>query len=611
MASFKKTIALIINMILIIPTSAFAQSKNIYWGDTHTHSSYSFDAFLSKNISVDPDQAYKFAKGQPVLHPLHKARVQLQRPLDFLVVADHAEGLGIMETLYYNKEGFVEGKDVATLRAAIDNDNATSFFKRILPQIFPSGNFGEVDPVELGDLKAITEHAWHKISDAADRHYQPGKFTTFIGWEWSAYEQGGNLHRVVFSPINATQAKSFLPYGADQSNNPKDLWLFLNDLYKEQGFDFVSIPHNSNVSKNYMFPESISGSNADVNSYVKLRQRWEPVVEITQYKGDSETHPTLSPNDEFADFSPFPFYISEVNPKPYSAKKGEYVRSALLSGLTINNKVGTNPYQFGVIGSTDSHTGLSTAEETEFAGKMAMDGIPESKEMMFSEDSFNGWDMSAAGMAAVWAENNDRESIFNAFQRREVYATTGPRITLQVFAGWDFSLDDLNQDELAELGYSKGVPMGAVLQKNKFDKPLSLLIIADKDPLNANLDRVQVIKGWLDKSGKQHEKIFNIAWSGNRALDTEGKITAIGNTVDMDTGKVKNTIGSASFRTVWHDPDFDEIEDAFYYIRVLQIPTVHHSYLDGLALGKKEIVGQPKTIQERAYSSPIWYYGNR
>jgi len=604
-------VIIVINIIFLIYNNAFAQSKNLYWGDTHTHSSYSFDAFLSKNISVDPDKAYKFAKGQPILHPLHRARVQLKRPLDFLVVADHAEGLGIMETLYYNREGFVEGKDVSTLRSAIDNDDATSFFKRILPQIFPSGNFGEVDPVELGDLKAVTEHAWHKIADAADRHYQPGIFTTFIGWEWSAYEQGGNLHRVVFSPMNAIQAKSFLPFGADKSNNPKDLWQFLNGLYEDKGFDFISIPHNSNVSKNYMFPESISGSKTEVKNYSKLRQRWEPVVEITQFKGDSETHPALSPNDEFADFSPFPFYISEVHPEPYVAKKGEYVRSALLSGLAIHNKVGSNPYQFGVIGSTDSHTGLSTAEETEFAGKMAMDGIPESKEVMFSEDSFNGWDMSAAGMAAVWAENNDRESLFNAFQRREVYATTGPRISLRVFAGWDFTVNDLKDDDLSELGYSKGVPMGAVIRGDNIKKPLSLLITTDKDPLNANLDRVQVIKGWLDKEGNKHEKIFNVAWAGERTLDPKGKIMAIGNTVDMNTGKVENIIGAESFKTVWHDPEFNVKADAFYYIRVLQIPTIHHSYLDALALGKKEIEGQPKTIQERAYSSPIWYYGNK
>ncbi|MCL2915523.1 DUF3604 domain-containing protein [Shewanella corallii] len=591
---------------------AHASQKQLLWGDTHTHSSYSFDAFLSDNRTADPDTAYRFARGEPVLHPLHKWRVQLSRPLDFLVVADHAEGLGVMEIYYSGRHPVELTEDIRELREAVDSGEGQTFFTRVLPLIFPSADFVTDNPVELKGYDNVVRLAWHDLVDAADRHNRPGEFTTFVGWEWSAYEGGGNLHRVVFSPINASEAKTFMPFGADKSNDPRDLWRFLEQLNKSRGYDFIAIPHNSNVSRNRMFPPLVTDIPGNKSLWAQMRYRWEPVVEITQYKGDSETHPNLSPEDEFADFSPFPFLISSVVPEPYSPDRGDFVRSGLLSGLKLRQALGTNPYEFGVIGSTDSHTGLSTAEEDEFAGKMAMDGIPESKAMMYSEDSFNGWDMSAAGMAAVWAEANTRDAIFDAFKRREVYGTTGPRISLKLYAGWELTQGDLTAvlDQKPPLG---SVPMGGILTmpKGKASAP-SLIISAVKDPLNANLDRVQVIKGWVDEEGKARERVYNVAWDRDRReLDEDGKLEAVGNTVSMTTGRADNSIGSAELSVLWRDPDFRSNEDAFYYVRVLQIPTIHHSWLDARALGKTAIEGQPKTIQERAYSSPVWYYAPR
>ena len=359
-----------------------------------------------------------------------------------------------------------------------------------------------------------------------------------------------------------------------------------------------------------MFAETTLKGEPITAEYARQRISMEPVAEITQFKGDSETHPTFSPEDEFADFETYKFYIQQTY-EEYKESAADYIRPALLRGLSIEEKVGVNPYKFGLIGSTDAHTGLSSAEEANFWGKMARDSVPENKRsklMQGGKKSVSGWNMSAQGLAAVWARDNNREDIYAAFKRKEVYATTGPRIAVQVFAGWQFTAEDVDSKNFADIGYAKGVPMGSDFThpENNTSKA-QLLIRAVKDPKGANLDRVQVVKGWLDVEGKQREKVFNVAWSDSRQMDAAGKIATVGNTVNESTASYVNNIGEAAFSVLWTDPEFNHEQRAFYYVRVLQIPTPRHSLYDAVALQIEAPDEGPASIQERAYTSPIWY----
>jgi hypothetical protein len=340
--------------------------------------------------------------------------------------------------------------------------------------------------------------------------------------------------------------------------------------------------------------------------WAEAQARWERVAEITQIKGDSETHPDLSPDDPFAGFEPYPYYIQRAT-AAYEARPGDYLRTGLATGLALEASLGVNPFQFGLIGSTDAHTGLSTPDESNFWGKMAIDSTPETKAAFAIADGPTGWSMSAQGLAAVWAEENTRQAIMAAFQRREVYATTGPRIRVQFFGG--FALDDIPPGERPDaiaLGLP-GVPMGGILEAAETDASPQFLVIAQKDPRGANLDRVQIVKGWRDAAGSLHERVYDAVWSGDRALDAEGTLPPVGSTVDLATGRYRNRIGAAELTTVWRDPDFDKAERSFYYLRVLEIPTARHALLDAIALGEPTPREGPATIQERAYTSPIWY----
>jgi hypothetical protein len=478
----------------------------------------------------------------------------------------------------------------------------------------------------------ISSSVWAEIMDAADRHYEPGKFTAFMGWEWSSTPQGQNLHRVVVMKGNKDNGSTFIPYTSLDSNRPEDLWDWLTATSASSGADFLAIPHNSNISGGLMFPLVDSDGRGVNPEYARLRMRWEPVVEMTQIKGDSETHPRLSPNDEFADFETYEHLIAVEGAEAPSmfgegflsalsdedraiiesqedaiVERGDYARTALLRGLVLDDRIGTNPYKFGMIGSTDSHTAMASAEEDNFHGKMAIDSVPENK----SEDIIPGtpgWDMGAAGLAAVWAEENTRESIFDAIQRKEVYATTGTRIGLRFFGGFNFRNRDARARDIAATGYDKGVPMGGDLTAAPNGRAPSFLIRAVKGPVDANLDRVQVIKGWLNDDNLPEERVYNVAMSDGREVDADGKVTPVGNTVDISSGHYTNSIGDAELVAVWTDPDFDPAQRAFYYVRVLQIPTPRHTLYDAIALGiPVEETGHPATIQERAYSSPIWY----
>jgi len=596
----------------------YSQDSQVLFGDTHLHTSYSLDAFLNRNQSADPDTAYRWAKGLPVIHPYHRARVQIKTPLDFLVVADHAELMGGIRAIYTDQAELPDMDwigsikrwfTIKVLKNIIENDNGFSFFRQMLPEAAQNPDPG-ADPVQdpsnvmsdggFGDTTAMETTAWSEIVDAAERHNDPGKFTSIIGWEWSSIPTGANLHRIVITPDGADKAKQYVPYGSDQSQYPEDLWQWLGDTEAATGSRFISIPHNSNISKGYMFAETTLKGEAITAEYAKIRAAREPIVEIAQIKGDSETHPELSPNDPFADFETYPHYIQQTQ-EDYQPSAADYVRSGLKRGLAIEQKTGVNPYKFGMIGSTDSHTGLSSAEETNFLGKTARDSIPENK------NGTNGdyWRMAAQGLAAVWAPENNREEIFAAFKRKEVYATTGPRLKVRVFAGWGFTQDDVNAQQFAQIGYAKGVPMGGDLSRS--EQAPQLLIRAVKDPIDANLDRVQVIKGWLDQQGQQHERVYNVAWAGDRQLDENGKLDVLPTTIDPITLNYSNEQGAAELATLWTDPDFNRDQKAFYYLRVLQIETPRHSSYDAMALQQEPPAQYPESIQERAYTSPIWY----
>ncbi len=606
-----------------LPLGAFAQdSKQLLWGDTHLHTAYSSDAFANNNLSADPDTAYRFATGLPVIHPYHRARVQIQTPLDFLVVSDHAEFLGVIRHVYYegvdtSELGLVDSAKARiaqwVLRRAIDSKSARDLFIDVLPvpedpreaaaAAILGGNVGWLPP-----MPQVEVDTWNTITETADRYNKPGEFTALIGWEWSSIPGGANLHRVVLTDTGAAVARQFQPFGLDDSPYPEDLWTWLDATSAATGADFLAIPHNSNISKGFMFDTTSLRGETFSPAYVAQRGKWEKIAEITQIKGDSETHPDLSPQDEFADFETYPFYIQK-EPAPYVAGVGDYLRPTLRRGLEMAQQLGSNPYQLGFIGSTDSHTAMSSAEEGNFMGKLATDSIPENKNSTFGENGgAYGWGMSASGLAAVWARSNTREDIFAAMKRREVYATTGPRIAVQFFGGWGFSEGDLGATDLYAQASVSGVPMGGELSlpDNASAAP-TFIVQALKDPLGANLDRVQIIKGWVDEAGVSHERIYDVAWSGARVADRDGGLPAVGNTVDVATATYANTIGDPQLLALWQDPAFEPAQAAFYYARVLEIPTPRHSLYDAVALGGDQETRRPDSIQERAYTSPIWY----
>ncbi len=600
-----------------------AAQRELLWGDTHNHTTYSSDAYTNNNLTAGPDVAFRYARGEPVIHPYHRARIQIGTPLDFLVVSDHAEFLGVIRDIHRNGPDTSDTGIFDTLKAwgagyilrsAIDKGEGRSLFVSVLPD-------PDITPLEDAEASTLVSsnisllpaperievNTWQTITNTADAFNEPGVFTALIGWEWSSIPGGANLHRVIVTDSDAATAQQYAPFGLDDSPFPEDLWAWLEETSQATGAGFIAIPHNSNISKGYMFSDrSLRGTAMDAD-YVARRAKWERLVEITQIKGDSETHSLFSPDDEFADFENYPYYIqrrwTEYKPQP-----GDFVRQALKTGLRLEAELGQNPYAFGVIGSTDSHTAMASAEEDNFHGKLATDSIPENKQRHFGENGrgSSGWAMSASGLAAVWSRENSREAILEAMHRREVYATTGPRIAVQFYGGFGLMETDLEAADLYEQATGAGVPMGGELVAGTGEPP-SFLLVAAKDPVGANLDRLQIVKGWIDSTGETHEQVYDVAWSGDRQLVSDGRLPPVGNTVNLRTGQVDNRIGAAQLAVAWEDPDFDPALAAFYYARVLQIPTARHSLLDALALGRDAAEGQPDTIQERAYTSPIWY----
>ncbi|MDB2585843.1 DUF3604 domain-containing protein [Luminiphilus sp.] len=613
----KKIISGLVALLVALP--ALASEKQVYWGDTHLHTNRSFDAFTNRNFSVGPDEAYRFARGIPVEHPGHKARVQLETPLDFLVVSDHAEFLGAIRHLYNvgistDDMGFVQKLRTwyvqYLIRDAIKKGEGRSFFVRQLPEPFdtPQEAISEWDLAGsvFPTVPVIEDQAWRDIADAAEANNVPGEFSAILGWEYSLIPGGANLHRVVMTDLDGESAKAFQPFGSDDSLYPEDLWAWLDKTSQDTGGNFIAIPHNSNISKGAMF-DTITMRNEPIGpEYAEIRRRWEPIVEITQYKGDSEAHQTLSPDDPFADFENYPYYIQR-DWTEYKPQVGDFVRSALIRGLQLEQKIGVNPYQFGVIGSTDAHTGLAAAEESNFHGKFATDSMPSAKLDGWSDNANSsfGWAMGAQGLAAVWAEENTREAILAAMKRRETYATTGPRIGLRFYAGYDLDGALLTSSSLPT-DLSDAVAMGGEIAAKGASAP-TFLVQAMADPKSGALDRIQIVKGWISEEGDAREQVFDVAWSSDDRLQPDGSLAAVSNTVDLETGSWSNAHGAATLMAQWQDPRFDPAESAFYYVRVLEVPTPRHSLLDKLALSDDVETRRPDVIQERAYSSPIWY----
>ncbi len=605
-----RSIVLSCLLTLAAPASAVAAEKapqtHLYWGDVHLHSNYSIDAYATGNVSVTPDLAYRFARGIPITHPSLGTKVQIRRPLDFLAVTDHAIMLG-MQVMLDRQDPRLLATPWGRKMLAAHKDPASRGVMGM------NGSVQGAERKEMMDQIAsleIREGTWETEIEAAEKNYVPGTFTTLIGWEWTAMPDGGkNLHRCVISDADGAAARKFLPFSNYDSIRPEDLWRFLAKTRDETGIDFVAIPHNSNLSGGLMFDMVDSDGHPLSAEYARMRMRWEPVVEVTQAKGTSEVRPELAPSDEFAEFEIRRKLLAGA-PTPPSA--GDYARSALLRGLEVREKTGVNPYKFGMIGSTDSHTGLSSVQESDFMGKLAVDALLRDRLHPARPVIFPAWEMSAAGRAAVWATENTRKSIFAAFKRKEVYATTGTRIALRVFGGYSFVPHDADAKDIAAVGYRKGVPMGGDLTDAPAGKAPTFLIHAAKDPLSGNLDRIQVVKGWVDASGKAQQRIYDVVWSGDRKPGADGKLPAVGNTVDVSTATYTNTIGATQLATVWKDPDFEPHQSAFYYVRVLEIPTPRHSLYDAVALGiDVSQTHEPATLQERAWSSPLWYTPSR
>jgi hypothetical protein len=619
---------LFVGIVSIVSWSGFAEDSyspdrdqshpvTVYWGDTHLHSNLSVDASGFGNDRLTPDDAYRFAKGEPVrAHNGQEAR--LRRPLDFLVVADHAVNIGVLPRIFAKDPLILKtevGKRWAELLKEIPVRNigealtaeTTEAYREAQSSLYGGRKFYTKSwTTDYVADEAFRQSVWDEVCANAERHNDPGVFTAFIGYEWTPATRdplSPNLHRNVVFEGGADEAGQVLPFSIQDSHNVEDLWAYLKDYEERVGGQVLAIPHNGNLSAGIMFGPNDYDGNPITQEYAKTRSRWEPIYEVTQYKGDGETHPVLSPTDEFADFERWHVagFFGDRPDNFEEQKRREYARSALKIGLDEYAKLGVNPFKFGMIGSTDAHTSLSTADEDNFWGKLAF----------YEPSPFRAkrsWHFGASGYAAVWATENTREAIFAAMKRKETYATTGSRMTVRLFGGWDYIADDAARPDLAKVGYAKGVPMGGDLTNAPDGKSPSFLIRAVKDPDGANLDRVQLIKGWRDADGELHEQIYNVALSDRRKESRSGKVKPVGNTVDVKEASYLNTIGDAELAIVWTDPDFDEEELAVYYVRVIEIPTPRWTAYDAKRFGIDDLPEEvPMIVQDRAYTSPIWY----
>lgn len=587
----------------------------VFYGDTHTHTSYSTDAGLFGN-TVGPDTAYRFAKGE-IVESSSGVKARLLRPLDFLVIADHSENLGLAPMMAESNPvvtGNPWGKKITALYNAGKLAEAYAMW---------GGRVSSNDDPFAGDKKLL-ESMWQRIIAAAEDHNDPGQFTAFIGYEWTSSPGGSNLHRNVIFRDGSDKASQVLPFSSYDSEDPEDLWAYMASYEKQTGGQSLAIAHNGNLSNGLMFDDvTFTGKKALDRDYAERRMKAEPLYEVTQIKGDGETHPLLSPDDAFADFETWD-KGSFAAPKEEGMIEKEYAREAFKLGLQLGQALGVNPFKFGLIGSTDSHTSLATSTEDQSFGK-ATPAEPSANPVRFQE-KITGYlpdpqgrdyaiyhvSSSSSGLAAIWSRDNTREALWDAMARKEVFATTGTRMKVRVFGGWDFSKEDLGRHDFARYGYDHGVPMGGDLTPAGKGKAPVFLIRAISDPDWANLDRIQLIKGWTDKGGVARERVYDVAVSGDRKIDAEGLCkTAVGNTVNVQQAYFDNSIGEPILHGYWRDPDFDVSQSAFYYVRVLEIPTPRWTTYDAKHFKVELPDNVPATIQERAYTTPIWYTPGR
>ena len=579
--------------------------SQVYWGDTHLHTAVSVDA--GTMCRVGQEDAFRFARGEEIT-TTHGLRAKLSRPLDFLVISDHAEMYGLMPQLLGGDPEVLSTEKGKKWYGELTTGDESRVFATAMEIV--ASLSGDVPPIKSD--KAVRS-AWQAYTALADRYNEPGRFTALIGYEWTAIG-GYNLHRNVIFRGDASVANRTVPFSQFDSKNPEVLWKHLSEFEKTTGAEVLAIPHNGNLSNGRMFTVETFGGKSLTKDLAALRTKYEPLVEVTQIKGDGEAHPMLSPNDEFANYEKW----DKSNLNGTEAKKPEmiqweYAREALKTGLKLERKLGVNPFKFGMIGSTDAHTAMAAVEEDNFFGKHSgVEPEPHRWEHVVIEApdpkfTIKGWQQAAGGYAAVWATENTREAIFDAMKRKETYATTGSRIIVRFFGGWDFVAEDAQSRLPGAVGYEKGVPMGGDLHAAPKGRSPRFLVAAMKDPYSGNLDRIQIVKGWLAKDGKTHEKVYDVVWSGARNPGTDGRLPPVGNTVNVEKATWTNTIGSPELISVWSDPDFDRSQPAFYYARVMEIPTPRWTAYEAKRFGIKMTNDVPMTTQERAYTSPIWY----
>ncbi len=584
-----------------------------FFGDTHLHTGFSMDAGAF-GARLAPKDAYRFARGEEITASAGE-RAKLSRPLDFLVVADHSDGMGFFPLIVGGDPVIMASQQGKKWHDMIFAGQGAAAAIDII-QSFGKGTIDK-EIMPLPGTRTF-QSAWQQTIKAAEEANEPGRFTAFIGYEWTSNTGGNNLHRNVIFRDNAARASQVEPFTTQAplgSDNPRDLWKWMAGYEAKTGGSVLAIAHNGNLSNGRMFPliESFTGKPVD-KEYVEERAKWERLYEVTQTKGDGEAHPFLSPNDEFADFETWDKgNLDGSAVKTKDMLEFEYARSALKNGLVLEQQLGTNPYKFGLVGSSDAHTGLSAMEEDNFFGKTTpQEPSPERMMKVFFDNRQTGvkimdWEVSSSGYAAVWATDNTREALWDAMQRKETYATTGPRMAVRFFGGWEFEAADARERLPAYVGYSKGVPMGGDLKSAPAGKTPTFLVAALKDAIGANLDRIQIIKGWVGKDGKTQEKVYDVVWSGDRKPGPDGKVPSVGSTVDIQNASWTNTIGAPELIATWKDPDFDAGLRAFYYVRVLEIPTPRWTAYDAKRFGTKPLPGTRMTITERAYTSPIWY----
>ena len=599
------------------PYADIAYPTDVYFGDTHVHTALSGDAG-GAGTTLMPDDAYRFARGEQVTSNTGLP-VKLERPYDFYMITDHSDAMGMITDLIAGAPNIMADPTGREMHEAFRQGGkvAMQATQRLISQ-FAQGTLSPALNYQPGN--PAYARVWGELIQAAEDFNNPHHFTTFIAYEWTSLVKGNNLHRNVIFRDGPERASQVVPYTTTPpqgSPNPRDLWAWLQAYEDKTGGQITAIPHNGNLSNGMMFAlqdDFADGAPYD-KAYAETRQKWERLYEVTQLKGDGEAHPLLSNEDEFADYDNWDWgNLDLTQAKTPAMLPGEYARSGLLRGLELQAKLGINPFKFGMIGATDNHVGLSTVDDDNFFGKFPLyepnpgRALHEARGNEKLGLGYKGWRYSSSGLTALWSTDNTRGALFDAMERREAYATTGPRIRVRFFGGWQYEQDDLQHRDLARIGYGKGVPMGSDLAAPAPGAGAPrFLVYAQRDPMGANLDRVQVIKGWLDARGKPREKVYDVAWSDGRKPGANGKLPAVGDTVDLAIPSWTNTIGAAELGSVWTDPEFDPKLRAFYYARVIEIPTPRWTAYDRVKFKLDLPAEVPLKTQERAYTSPIWY----